>query len=816
MKRVVFAIVLSVSVVCAVSAQMVRYPYQSLIKKGEYQEAKANIEKEMKKTPDATGLNYSAYKLYSDKLYKGYDLAKAYTYLARSWESFKALKGTERVMAEKNGLSDRLYRVNIEYVCTAVYEQMTAEGATEEKLDAYLSFYTLAPEKIRVEIAGRRDAIRRDDSQDSDREMCELLKKNPTGNWVEAARRRIYAKAVSGENVELSECAVMLFDGEEREKILGVLHGRYVERNLDKVDSLYEKFKGTGSATLKMHSEYDNEKKRALSESNGTITRKLINVMAPYNMGVVMMAEYADSLTRKTGMTAKEVLTELDKFKESYGGNRWYRNLMNAYRENPDGMARKADRQLFSAVNTKGGKEYSPFIAANDSVLYFVGKGRGDNLGGEDIFVTKRGADGSWGKPERLTSLNTEKGNEAVEAVTVDGEEMILFKNGKLYQAQKHGKTWGKTVLMSAINISSWQADAMVTSDGNAILFAANTKTGREVQPSQNIYVTVRDSAGEWGKPIELGATINSAFNDRAPFMHPDMKTLYFSSEGHGSLGSYDIWMSRRKSDKSWTEWTEPVNLGRSINSAGNECWYKISTDGSRAYFSKTTEDAKEELFSIELPESMRPEPVAIIKGKITNKEGKILDSKIKWEDLETGEVIGSVRTNSTDGSYFIVLPLGKRYGYFVEKEGYYPIANWVDLKNEKRSVTVDRDIEMVSIDEMLNENAAVPLNNLFFDSGKSELLPESRLELDRVVMMINSIKVKIEISGYTDNRGEPDKNQRLSEDRCRSVRDYLISRGCDYYRFTIIGYGQERPRATNDTPEGRQLNRRVELRLVK
>lgn len=795
---------------------MVRYPYQSLIKKGEYQEAKANIEKEMKKTPNAVGLNYSAYKLYSDKLFKGYDLAKAYTFLAQSWESFKALSGTERVMAEKNGLSDNLYKVNIEFICTTIYEQMIAEGATEEKLDSYLKFYTLAPDKIRREIARERDAMRRDDSKDSDLEMCGLLKDKPTGNWVDAAMEKIYKKALEGENLELSECAVGLFDGEKREKILGVLHGRYVEKNLDNVDSLYEKFKDLKSATLAMHKGYDDEKKRALAESNGKITRKLINVLAPYNMGVVMMAEYADSLRNKAGMSAKEVLMELDKFKESYGGNKWYRNLMKAFLENPNDITAKADKQLFSAVNTKGGKEYSPFIAANDSLIYFVGKGRGDNLGGEDIFITKRGADGSWGKPERLISLNTEKGNEAVEAVTVDGEEMILFKNGKLYQAQKHGKTWGKTVLMSAINISSWQADAMVTSDGNAILFAANTQTGREVEPSQNIYVTVRDSAGEWGKPIELGATINSAFNDRAPFLHPDMKTLYFSSEGHGSLGSYDIWMSRRKSDKSWTEWTEPVNLGRSINSVGNECWYKISTDGSRAYFSKSTEDAKEELFSIELPASMRPEPVAIIKGKIRNTKGKILDCKIKWEDLETGEVIGSVRTNSTDGSYFIVLPLGKRYGYFVEKEGYYPIANWVDLKNEKKSVTVDRDIEMVSIDEMLNENAAVPLNNLFFDSGKSELLPESRLELDRVVMMINSIKVKIEISGYTDNRGEPDKNQRLSEDRCRSVRDYLISRGCDYYRFTIIGYGQERPRATNDTPEGRQTNRRVELRLVK
>lgn len=827
LKNLFFVLAVLTFAVGSVKGQMVRYPFQSLIKKGEYQEAKTNIEKELKKKKTAVGLNYAAFKLFADKGFEEFNRRKAYGFLEQAWRSFETAESAEKEWAMKNGLSNEVFEVNVRFVCKEILEELMNENPenTEAAMDTFLTVCKRAPEDLRREAEKRRDEARRsrvegqgtEDKGQGLKKLCELLVSKPKGDWVNEEREKVWKAACSGEDLDVTECAVSLFDGEKREKLLGVLHGRYVERSVKDADVLYEKFKDVKSPTLNMHRERDEEMKRALNNGNLGLKEK-IRVLAPYNQGVVLMAQLADSLRSKEGWSDERVFKELDEFKTSYGGNRWFRNLLMCLGNKGQGTKDNGQgtKDEFAGVNTKEGREYSPTVGANDSVLFFVGRGRRDSLGGEDIYMARRLKSGEWGEVKRLNSLNTAKGNEAVEAVTVDGEEMILFKNGRLFSARRYGQSWGKTVAMEGLNVSDWQADAVVTSDGNAVLFAARTRTGREVKESMNIYVAVRDSSGKWSSPIELGGTINTALDDRAPFLHPDMKTLYFSSKGHGGLGGYDVWMSRRKSDKSWTEWTEPVNVGRCVNTAGDECWYKISTDGRRAYYAKTTKEGHEDLFSAELPASVRPEPVAVVRGRIRNGEGGRLSCKIKWEDLETGEVMGSVNSSSVDGGYFAVLPLGRRYGYFVEKEGYYPIANWVDLKNEKNGITVERDMEMVSIEEMLDKKAAVPLNNLFFESGKSELLPESRFELDRVVMLINSVKVKIEISGYTDNQGDAESNQRLSEDRCRAVRDYLIDRGCDYYRFTIIGYGQERPRATNDTPEGRQLNRRVELRLVK
>jgi len=815
MKKTTFCIFLLIFSVFAMNAQMVRYPFQKEMKAGDYKAVKAQIDKELKKNPKATGVNYTAYKLCMTKAYSGYNLEKAYMHLEASMEGFKAMDSEERAKAERNGFNDALYSVSAEFVCRTIYEELIASEPTEEELDTFLMKYKLAPEAIRADAEKRRDQMRRVEANESGSRVayCNMLKQNPVGEWVAGAKLDIYNEAMRGTDVELMECVAEMVKGDQREKLMEKIHSLWVSGpTLKDIDSLYKAFDRYNSTILNRYKAEDLRRAEAEKNANGKASREVVEALAPYNIGVMYMARYIEEI-RKGGANQGKIISEIESFKGKYGSNGWYKSYAATMSGKVTGEI--VPEKISEKVNS-GGWEYSPYISADDKTLYFVGKKRVDNLGGEDIFYAERNENGEWKRPQQIRSINTERGNEAVEAVSVDGEEMIVFKNGKFYTTRRHGATWGKLEVMpKTVNMATWQADATLTSDGKAMVFAARTNNGREVGTSENLYVSLKQADGTWGEAIELGAKVNTSFNERAPFMHPDMKTLYFSSDGHGAIGSYDVWMTRRTNDEKWTEWSEPVNLGREINTAEMECWYKISTDGRIAYFSKGAEGGNEDIYIVNLPAKMRPEGVTIITGHLKDRKGNYLEGVIRWEDLESGRDMGEVRTSSVDGSFFIVLPMGRNYGYYVDKEGYYPVANWIDLRGKKNVTKEEHDIEMVSYEEMLNENAAVPLNNLFFETAKSELLPASRFELDRVAYILKNMKgVRVEISGHTDSNGDRDKNQILSENRCRSVRDYLISKGCKYETFTIIGYGPDKPRATNETAEGRQLNRRVELRI--
>ena len=335
--------------------------------------------------------------------------------------------------------------------------------------------------------------------------------------------------------------------------------------------------------------------------------------------------------------------------------------------------------RMSEAINSTEGSEYVPVISADGKTLLFCGRFREDSVGGEDIYISHWTEEG-WGKAEPLYELCEKDKNEAPLALSADGTTMILFQDGMLCTATKTADGWQKPVKMSdKINISPWQADAVLTSDGKAMLFAAKKQGDYEAIKSVNIFVSELDENGEWGEPIDLGPTINTSFTDRSPVLHPDMKTLYFSTDGRPTRGGLDVYMSTRLREDSWTEWSEPVSLGKEINTVGTDCWYKISTDGKLAYFAKEGKDYMYDLYTLPIPEHLRPEQVATISGKITDSEGKPVVTVLKWENLETHEQVGQSQTDPTDGSFFIVLPEGKNYGYYIDDENLFPIANNID-----------------------------------------------------------------------------------------------------------------------------------------
>lgn len=472
--------------------------------------------------------------------------------------------------------------------------------------------------------------------------------------------------------------------------------------------------------------------------------------------------------------------------------------------------------------------EYAPVITPDGSTLYFCGNGRSDNMGGEDIFVSEN-YKGSWQQAKLFPKFNTVLGNEAPLAVSPDGNMLLIYKDSNIYFTEKRHNGWTELKKMAAINTeNSWEADAFFSPDGNAIFFISDRKGNvgmyhphekpfhGSYQGNTDIYVCTKDADGDWGEPINLGDKINTPFCERSPMLASDMKTLYFSSDGHYGLGHLDVFKSERLSDTSWTQWSEPVNLGKEINTSNDDYNYIVSTDGKSAYFSKIS-STKSDLCTIELPISMRPDIIASVYGIVTNTDGDVLSAKIKWEDLETGKQLGNLQCDPNTGKYFITLPAGKNYGYFVDFDGYYPVSGNLNTDKLKEGKNIEHNIVMHSISDVLNGSVSITLSNIFFETGKFDLKPESYPELKRLADFISSNSdAKLEISGHTDNVGSHDSNKLLSQKRADSVKSYLVSIGCSESAIQSVGYGPDKPVASNSTESGKAQNRRVEFRILK
>ena len=381
---------------------------------------------------------------------------------------------------------------------------------------------------------------------------------------------------------------------------------------------------------------------------------------------------------------------------------------------------------LPSTVNTPIGEEYGPTLTIDDNTLYFVGLNRSENNVTEDIFVSRRNPKtGEWGAARIVPGLSNPYRNEAPTSISGDGRLMLLFVEGRMCFSQRGPQGWTEPQpLPRYLQLGNWQADAQIVADGSALLFAANYPAEGEERPSLNIFVSERDEQGRWGQPYSIGAVINTTGMERSPFLHPDMKTLYFSSDRPGTNGELDVWVSRRLADTCWNCWSEPENLGPDINTTGRDCWYKVSTDGKNAYYAQKN-GRRHDIYCVALPEDKRPETVTV-----------------------------------------------------------------------------------------LQTNASVAINNLLFETGKDIIMPASLPELKRIATYVATYGYKVRLAGHTDNIGQPEANKALSQARAEAVKIQLIAYGVAPEAIKAYGYGDLQPVASNDTEEGRQLNRRVEITI--
>ncbi|MCX7877207.1 MAG: OmpA family protein [Ignavibacteria bacterium] len=487
------------------------------------------------------------------------------------------------------------------------------------------------------------------------------------------------------------------------------------------------------------------------------------------------------------------------------------------------------------------GKEYGPVLSPDMKKLYFTGRDREDNIGGEDIFISFYTND-RWtiARPLASSKINTES-NEYINSLSVDGNILVLFGNypngpgrGDNFYVEKTKKGFSDVIpFPEPVNSKFWDADAYLTADGKAILFSSDRpgavgtyKPKGEYHHGMmwgntDIWVVLRESDGSWSKTaINLGSVINTPFTERTPFLHPDGKTLYFSSDGHPGLGKSDVFKTIRLSDTSWTEWSEPVNLGKEINTPQEDWAYKISTDGRRAYFSTVYDKGfgEEDIYYVELPEEIQPEAdVVTVSGKVLDEKGNPVDAVIRWEDVDLQKEVGHANTDPETGEYFIALPTGKYYAYFADVKGYYSIVNYLDLTKAKAYEAIKTDMSVISVEELKNSGRTIKIENIFFDSGKWDLKQESYEALKLLYRFLHANNdLVVEINAHTDNIGSDKYNQDLSEKRASSVVEYLVSLGINSERLISRGFGESQPVADNSTEEGRALNRRVEFRLIK
>jgi outer membrane protein OmpA-like peptidoglycan-associated protein len=473
-------------------------------------------------------------------------------------------------------------------------------------------------------------------------------------------------------------------------------------------------------------------------------------------------------------------------------------------------------------VNCSGG-DLAPVVTAKGNRLYFGRYPWKENIGNpdlQDVYYTDLQKDGTWGIATNIgRPINNETSNYVV-SVTPDENSMIL---GNTYYPNGYPK--GPGLSMSVRTATGWSvpedihienyynnnrfAEMCLDPSGTVLILSVERLDGFG---NKDLYVCFKRPNGTFSKPLNCGPTLNTMGMDFSPFMAADGQTLYFATDGRRGYGNADIFMSRRLDD-TWTNWSEPLNLGPVVNTPQWDAYYTVPAKGDYAYLCGDNGVQTSDIYRVKLSEGVRPKPVVLVSGNVLDAKTKQpIAARVSYEKLTTNKSAGQARSVLPEGSYAISLPAGDLYGFRAEAPGYYPISDQLDT----RSITAYSELKRNLFLAPIEKDVTVVLNNLFFDSGLALLRPESSLEIQRLVEFLKeNTGITIELSGHTDNVGAPAANLLLSQKRVAAVEQELLRKGIPQERVRAVGYGEKRPKASNSTENGRQRNRRVEFRII-
>jgi outer membrane protein OmpA-like peptidoglycan-associated protein/tetratricopeptide (TPR) repeat protein len=504
-----------------------------------------------------------------------------------------------------------------------------------------------------------------------------------------------------------------------------------------------------------------------------------------------------------------------------------------------------ANPKNFSIVNI--GREinsewddYAPVFNENEDQVIFTSRRRDGNMNQnvdldnkpfEDIFIARK-VGGKWTAAENIGSPINTPYHDSNLALSADGQTLFIYTDeggGDIYYSdlQPNG-TWSQPVPLPGIINSSYEEKSITISrDEKTLYFSSNRPGG---YGGLDIYRATKDARGEWSNVKNMGPKINTEYDDDGPFIDYDGKTLYFSSKGRKGMGGFDIYKS--VFDEATNEWSEPENLGYPINTPDNDIYFVSTKDGKRAYYSSVREDGLgyDDIFVITVPEPViaarepeklpEPEekkqlfPLRYQVNVVESGSGKPLDAKVRLQGLRDNVVVAGTATAAGSMEFIIRSEETKDYRLSVELEGYAFVNQNVRLDGASdRERTVTRTVEL----RKLTTGVVSVLRNIYFDFDKATFRTESYTELNKLErMMAENPNLKVEIAGHTDAVGTAAYNKILSQRRAEAVKDFLTKKGIDPRRITAVGYGKTRPLASNDDEEeGRELNRRVEFKVL-
>lgn len=470
-----------------------------------------------------------------------------------------------------------------------------------------------------------------------------------------------------------------------------------------------------------------------------------------------------------------------------------------------------APQNIGPGINSEE-SEYFPSLSIDGKELVFTRRIRDIN---EDFYYSHL-VDGKWNEAKPISSINTPQ-NEAGQQLSHDGQWLLFtannrpdgFGNFDLYISFLEAGGWSAPEnLGPKINSEWWESQPSLSPDKKDLYFASRRYGG---YGGIDIYVSHLQPNGTWTEPENLGPGINTPGDDQCPLIHADNQSLYFVSNGWQGYGGNDLFMVRKNPNGTWTK---PMNLGYPINTIHDEGTLFITADGLTAYYASDRNDSKggHDIYSFDLPEKVRPIKTLWVKGTVTDdKTKKGLQSTIELIDLSSKQRINLVHTDLS-GNYLVTLPIGKDYAFNVNRKGYLFYSDQFLLASKAPDSTYEKNISLSPIEV----NGRIILKNVFFDVGKFDLKPESQVELDKLVVLLQENPgVRIEIGGHTDNVGKPSDNLALSINRAKAVVNYLVAKNIPAKRLLAKGYGETRAVADNNTEEGRAQNRRTEMIVV-
>lgn len=482
-------------------------------------------------------------------------------------------------------------------------------------------------------------------------------------------------------------------------------------------------------------------------------------------------------------------------------------------------------QNLGQAINSSW-DEYLPTITADEETFIFTVRRPKDQYTicagcthEEDFYISQKGENGEWLARKALGRPVNTPYNEGAQTISPDGKYLVFTGCNRpdgegscdLYWSKRIGKIWTTPRNIGRpVNTSAWESQPSFAADGKTIYFTSNRPGGLG---GTDIWKTTMIEEGMFTEPENISTPINTQYNEVSPFIHSDGKTIYFSSDGHKGMGGKDLFLSRMDAQNNWTE---PVNLGYPINTVDDEVNLIVNTKGNIAFYSsdKPGGFGGLDIYWFELDESIRPIFVTYFKGKVFDElTSKPLEANIELINVNTGDTISIIKSDAQTGEFLVCIPTDNEYAVNVNNEKflfYSDNFNLTGIHSETEPFFKDIPLKSMRIGEV------VVLKNVFFDTDKFDLKPASIIELNKLAdLLLKNRNIKIEIGGHTDNQGSREHNRVLSNNRAKSVYEYLISKGIDKSRLSFKGYGMDVPMASNDTPEGRAINRRTEFKIT-